>query len=190
MEDRPWFHDREGWRRYLDMLAENRFNRLSLTFGMPYNYPYQNGYLSDVYLHFAYPFLVAPPGHDVRVRELSDTERQDNLEMLKFIGQETARRGLEFQLGLWTHGYDFDDVPDANYTVEGITPENHAPYCRDALHLLLQEVPQVRGVTLRVHIEGGIPEASYDFWSVVLQGIAATGRPIEVDLHAKGSSRS
>lgn len=186
MEDRPWFHDREGWRRYLDMLAENRFNRLSLTFGMPYNYPYQNGYLSDVYLHFAYPFLVAPPGHDVRVRELSDTERQDNLEMLKFIGQETARRGLEFQLGLWTHGYDFDDVPDANYTVEGITPENHAPYCRDALHLLLQEVPQVRGVTLRVHIEGGIPEASYDFWSVVLQGIAATGRPIEVDLHAKG----
>lgn len=186
IEDKPWFNDREGWRQYLDMLVANRFNRLSLTFGMPYNYPYQNGYLSDVYFHFAYPFLVSPSGYDVRVKELSETERRDNLEMLQFIGREAERRGLDFQLGLWTHGYDFDDVPNANYTVEGITRENHAPYCRDALHTLLEAVPQIGGVTLRVHIESGIAEASYDFWSEVLKGIAATGRPIEVDLHAKG----
>ena len=186
IEDKGWFHDREGWRRYLDMLATNRFNRVALTFGMPYNYPYQNGYLTDVYLHFAYPFLVAPEGHDVRVRELSDDERADNLETLQFIGREAERRGLEFHLGLWTHGYDFDDTPRANYTIDGITPDNHAAYCRDALHALLVAVPQIRGVTLRVHIEGGVPEASYDFWSVVFQGIARTGRPIEVDLHAKG----
>ena len=186
IEDKGWFHDREGWRRYLDMLATNRFNRVALTFGMPYNYPYQNGYLTDVYLHFAYPFLVAPEGHDVRVRELSDDERADNLETLQFIGREAERRGLEFHLGLWTHGYDFDDTPRANYTIDGITPDNHAAYCRDALHALLVAVPQIRGVTLRVHIEGGVPEASYDFWTVVFQGIARTGRPIEVDLHAKG----
>ena len=65
IEDKGWFHDREGWRQYLDMLVANRFNRVALTFGMPYNYPYQNGYLTDVYLHFAYPFLVAPEGHEI-----------------------------------------------------------------------------------------------------------------------------
>ena len=186
IEDKPWFQDKEGWRQYLDMLVSNRFNRVALTFGMPYNYPYLNGYISDVYFHFAYPFFVAPKGHEVRVKELSESEREDNLEMLQFIGREAQKRELEFQLGLWTHGYDFDDVPNASHTVDGITKENHAPYCRDALHALLQAVPQIRGITVRVHIEGGIAEASYAFWSTVLQGIVKTGRPIEVDLHAKG----
>ena len=39
--------------------------------------------------------------------------------MLKFIGREAARRGLDFQLALWTQRYDFDDVPRANYTDRG-----------------------------------------------------------------------
>lgn len=186
IDDKAWFHDREGWRQYLDMLVSHRFSRLALTFGMPYNYPYLNGYLTDVYFHFAYPYLVKTPGHDVKVRELSDDERDDNLEALKFIGRECERRGLEFHLGLWTHGYDFADTPQANYTVEGISDDNHAEYCRDALYTLLSAVPQIRGVTFRAHIEGGIAEASYDFWATVFSGMARTGRPVEVDLHAKG----
>ena len=186
VEDRGWLHDREGWRRYLDMIVANRFNRVALTFGMTYNHPFDDEFLSDVYCHFAYPFLVAPAGYDVRAAGLSDSERRDNLDMLRFIGQEAARRGLDFQLALWTHGGDFVARGRTNYQIKGITPENHAPYCRDALTEILRAVPEISGVTLRVHIESGIPEGSHAFWETIFDGVRRAGRPIGIDLHAKG----
>ena len=45
------------------------------------------------------------PGYDVRVTNLPDAERERNLEMLRFISEQTVARGLEFQLGIWMHGY-------------------------------------------------------------------------------------
>ncbi len=185
-EDKVWFHDKRQWRAYLDMLAACRFNRFALTLGMGYNYPYHNPWLTDVYFYFPYPFLLEVPGHQVRVVGLPDEERDDNLEMLKFIARETARRGLEFQLALWTQRYDFDDAPRASYALEGISDANLAPYCRDALTLLLTEVPEITGVTFRVHVEGGIAEGDYGFWEHAFAGIAAVGRPIEIDMHGKG----
>ena len=186
VEDLPWFHDRQGWRDYLTLLATSRFNRFSLTLGMGYNYPYHNPWIRDVYFYFPYPYLFDMPGYDVSVRELPDEERAQNLETLKFIAQETARRGMEFQLALWTQRYDFDDVPNANYTVDGVTDANLAPYCRDAITRLLTEVPEITGLTFRVHVEGGIPEGDYDFWEAAFQGVAAAGRPVEIDMHGKG----
>jgi hypothetical protein len=188
-EDKAWFYDEEMWREYLTMLATNRFTRFSLGLGLQYNYPYYNRLITDVYFYFAYPFLVSVPGHDIRVEGLSDTERERNLNMLRFIGREAAKRGLDFQLALWTHGYDFDDVPRANYQIRGITPDNHAPYCRDALAALVAAVPDLTGVTVRVHVEAGIPEGSYDFWETVLSGLRHIGRPFSLDVHAKGTDQ-
>jgi hypothetical protein len=185
-EDKVWFYDRNQWRGYLDMLAENRFNRFSLTLGMGYNYPYHNPWISDVYFYFPYPFLFETPGFDVRVKELPDEERALNLETLKFIARETARRGLEFQLALWTQRYDFDDSPNADHTVIGVNDENLGPYCRDSLTLLLKEVPEITGLTFRVHVEGGIAEGEYGFWEQAFAGVAAAGRPVEIDMHGKG----
>lgn len=185
-EDKVWFYDKRQWRLYLDMLATNRFNRFSLTLGMGYNYPYHNPWLTDVYFYFPYPFLLDTPGYGVKVAELPDEEREQNLEMLKFIARETARRGMEFQLALWTQRYDFDDAPRANYTVAGISEANLAPYCRDSITLLLREVPEITGLTFRVHVEGGIAEGEYGFWEEAFKGVAAAGRPIEIDMHGKG----
>ena len=185
-EDKAWFHDKGHWIDYLTMLATNRFNRFSLTLGIQYDYPYHNHLISDVYFHFPYPFLVDLPQHGVKVLELSDAERQTNMEMLKFIGEEAARRGLDFQLGLWTQRYDFDDVPNANYTIVGATDANIAPYCRDALATILREVPQITGLTFRIHVEGGVSEGDYDFWRTAFEGVKSAGRPIEIDMHAKG----
>jgi hypothetical protein len=185
-EDKGWFHDRQGWRDYLSMLAANRFNRFALTLGMGYNYPYHNAWIRDVYFYFPYPFLFDLDGYDVAVRELSAEERAQNLETLKFIAQETARRGMDFQLALWTQRYDFDDVPNANYNVDGVTADNLAPYCRDALTRLLTEVPEITGLTFRVHVEGGIAEGDYAFWEAAFTGVAAAGRPVEIDMHGKG----
>ncbi len=181
IEDKPWFWDRAMWGAYLSMLAANRFNRFSLTLGLGYNFPRN---VRDVYFYFAYPFLVSV--HNVRVAGLPDAERERNLETLRFIGQEAVKRGLQFQLGLWTHAYRWVDSPHANYTIEGLTPENHVAYCRDALEELLRACPAISGVTFRVHGESGVPEGSYSFWQTVFDGIVRCGRRVEIDMHAKG----
>jgi hypothetical protein len=182
VEDKTWFHDRAMWRDYLSMLVTHRINRFNMTFGVQYNYPME---VSDVYFYFTYPFLFSVPGYAVRARGLPDDERDRNLETLRFIGQETVRRGLDFQVALWTHGYKFDS-PRANYLIEGITGDNHASYCHDALALLLKSVPEISGITFRIHGESGIPEGSYDFWKTVFDAFPGAGRPVEIDMHAKG----
>lgn len=183
VEDKSWFYDRAFWRDYLSALVTNRFNRFSLTLGLGYDFP--KDVVGD-YLHFPYPFLLDVPGYNVRAVPLDDAERERNLDALRFIAEEAATRGLDFQLGLWTHAYQWTDSPRAHHHIEGLTPENHAAYCRDALAMLLKACPSIQGLTFRVHGESGIPEGSYDFWRTVFQGIVRAERPIEIDMHAKG----
>jgi hypothetical protein len=183
VEDKTWFHDRAFWPPYLTMLAAQRFNRFALTLGLGYDFTRQ---IRDAYLHFAYPFLVSVPGYKVRAVDLPDEERTKNLDMLRFISDEAAQRGLHFQLGLWTHAYQWTNSPDANYTIEGLNADNHAGYCRDALRTLLQACPSISGVTFRIHGESGVAEGSYGFWKTVFEGVAQCGRKVEIDLHAKG----
>jgi hypothetical protein len=183
VEDKSWFQDRAFWPPYLTMLAAQRFNRFSLTLGIGYDFA--SG-LRDCYFYFAYPFLLSVPGYNVSAVPLPDAERDRNLEMLRFISDETARRGLHFQLGLWTHAYQWTKSPDANYTIEGLTPETQAPYCRDALRALLTACPAISGVTFRVHGESGVPEGNYDLWKTIFDGVVQCGRRVEIDMHAKG----
>ena len=93
VEDKPWFNDREMWPRYLTMLASQRFNRFNLSFGIGYDF-LRN--VTDAYLLFSYPFLLSVPGYNVRAAGLPDSERDRNLEMLKFISEQTVARGMQF----------------------------------------------------------------------------------------------
>jgi hypothetical protein len=183
VEDKPWFYDEAGWTGYLDLLAASRFNRLQFALGFGYDFP--TGVTED-YFHFAYPYLVDVPGYDVRVEPLAPGERARNLAMLQFITRQAGLRGIDFQLGIWTHAYQWVDSPDAHHRIVGLTPETHAAYCRDALAMLLELCPDITGVTMRVHGESGIPEGHYDFWRTVFEAIAGCGRPFEIDMHAKG----
>jgi len=183
VEDKPWFNDREMWREYFAMLATQRFNRLHLAFGIGHDFL---THVKDAYFLFAYPFLVSPPGHSVRAVNLPDNERDRNLEMLQFISSLAAAHGIDFQLGIWTHGYQWMDSPSPNYTIEGLTPDNHAAYSRDALAAVLRACPAISGVTLRTHGESGVREGSYAFWKTVFAGMPQSGRKVEIDLHTKG----
>jgi hypothetical protein len=186
VEDTGWFHDRAFWKSYLAMLVTQRFNRFNLALGIGYDFARQ---LRDTYFYFAYPFLLAVPGHDVRVRGLADAERDKNLETLRFVSDEAVAHGLHFQLGLWTHAYEWIDSPNANYTIEGLAPATHAAYCRDALRALLEACPSIGGVTIRSHGESGVSEADPEraaFWRAIFDGVARAGRAVEIDLHAKG----
>ena len=186
VEDKPWYNDRAMWPPYFDMLATQRFNRFNLAFGIGYDF-IRN--VTDAYFLFTYPFLLEVPGYKVRVRQLPDAERDRNLEMLKYISGQCVARGLEFHVGLWMHGYEWIDSPHPNYTIEGLNKSNHGPYCRDAVKLLLQQVPNISGLTFRIHGESGVAEGSFDFWKMVFDGVATCGRTIEIDMHAKGMSQ-
>src|SRR5258706_2355956 len=183
IEDKPWFNDRSFWQRYLTELATHRFNRFSLTLGLGYDFPTD---IRDAYFYFAYPFLISVPGYEVTAAPLPEAERDRNLEMLRFISEETARRGLHFQLGIWPHAYQWVDSPKANYRIEGLSSATHAPYCRDAVSALLRACSAISGVTFRIHGESGIAEGSYEFWKTLFEGVAGCGRRVEIDMHAKG----
>ncbi len=183
VEDKPWYNDREMWPQYLTMLTAQRFNRFQLALGIGYDF-LRN--VTDAYFVFAYPFLLPVPGFDVSVSQLPDSERDRNLEMLRFISEQAAARGLEFQIGIWMHGYQWSNSPRASHVVRGLTAENHAAYCREAVCALLKACPAITGVTLRIHGESGVAEGSYDFWKAVFSGVAKCGRTVEIDMHAKG----
>jgi len=191
IEDKAWFYDRDFWTTYLDTLAAARFNRFNFALGFGWDFP--SGVTGD-YLHFPYPYLVEVPGYEqVHVEPaLQPGERQRNLETLQFIAAETARRGMDFQLGIWTHAYQWTDSPNSDHHIVGLTPEIHAAYCRDALAVILKDCPQITGLTLRIHGESGIPEGSYPFWQTLFEAIPAArtpdGKPrtIEIDMHSKG----
>jgi hypothetical protein len=187
VEDKPWFNDREMWKQYLTMVTTQRFNRFNLCLGLGYDF-LQN--VTDAYFLFAYPFFLSVPGYNVRVPQLPDAERDNNLAMLKFISEQTVARGMQFQLGLWMHGYEWLNSPNPNYTIEGLTHETHAAYCRDAVRQLLQACPAISGVTLRTHGESGVNEGSYVFWKTIFEGVATCGRKVEIDLHAKGLNQT
>lgn len=202
LEDKPWYYDKEFWRGYLDTLVASRFNRFCLAFGLEYDFP--RG-VTDDYFHLPYPYLVDVPGYaDVRVVQLktadgqrlttlgvvSAEERARNLAMLQFVAAETGARGLDFQLGIWTHAYAWTDSPESYHRIEGLTAETHAAYCRDALAMLLRECPEIKGLTLRVHGESGVPEGSYDFWRTLFEAVKGCGRKVELDMHAKGVNQT
>jgi len=185
VEDKPHFNDKDYWDEYLTMVATERFNRFAWSTGQAYNFKPGPFDLPDPYFSFIYPFLVSVRG--VTVSGLSDTERQKNLDMLKYISDAAATRALDFQLSLWCHKKDY---VGKKYNVQGLSGTNsddtHAAYCRDALTAILVACPNITGLTFRVHGEGGV--SGNGFWPIVFKGVTPiidAGRPIEIDLHGK-----
>src|ERR1051325_11062794 len=187
VHDKPWFNDRDMWPAYFSMLAKHRFNRFQLSLGIGFDFL---EYVTDSYFLFAYPFLLSVSGFNVRAVNLPDEERDHNLEMLRYISAQAVAHGIDFQLGIWTHGYQWSKTPKSNYTIEGVTPENHAAYSHDAMATLLKACPDISGVTVRTHGESGVREGSFDFWKTVFQGVAQSGRKVEIDLHTKGLNQT
>lgn len=76
------------------------------------------------------------------------TNQTRNLEMLQSISAQAAH-GIDFRLGIWTHVYHWGPASQPNYTIEGLTSDNHAVYSRDALAASLKACPNISGITLR-----------------------------------------
>jgi hypothetical protein len=174
--EKNWYYSRDYWDRYFDLLARSRFNRFNLVFA------HQTNYLAP-----PYPFWIELPEFpQIRVPGLSAGQRNQNLEMLRYISQAAADHAIDFTLGIWEHNVQTNMVP----TVEGITRENIGPYSYAALKEILQLCPAIRSVQMRTNQESGIADDfRLEFYrNYVFTAIRDAGRPIYLDLRAWGVS--
>lgn len=170
-----WYHDAAFWEKYLALLAESRFNNLSLTFS------HQNSYLAP-----PYPFLVSLPEFpQVRVLGLSERERERNLSSLQLISRLARERGLHFTLGIWQQ----HDCGFGAPMVEGLSEDIRGECNALGLRRVLESCPAIDGLQFRMNFEAGVPEDRQgEYWSAQFRAIADVGRRIRVDLRAKGLS--
>lgn len=171
--EREWFYNEEHWEDYLDQVALYRYNNLSLTFG------HQIAYMSPPY-PFMFELSQFP---DVHAPDFTPEQRRGRLNILRFISSAAQRRGLHFTIGIWSqHAHDYGEP-----MVEGLTSEILADYNAAGLARVLAECPDIDGVQFRMNVESGVDEAHQaEFFEPQFRAIAACGRPVRLDLRAKG----
>ena len=171
--EEEWFYNEDFWDEYLTRLARCRYNNFSLTFG------HQIAYLSP-----PYPFLVKVPDFpEVSAIGFTPQEHDRHLEMLVRIAAMTRLRSLHFTLGVWSqHAFSYGDP-----MVEGLTAEILSRYNAAGLAAVLAACPHIDGVQFRMNYESGVAEDQQaEFYEPQFRAIAACGRPIRLDLRAKG----
>jgi hypothetical protein len=182
--ERHWYESEEYWHWFFAMLARNRVNNYSLTFGHNANY---------MIPPYAWLFEVAEYPQ-VRVRGVDDAQREQNLKRLQRITELANEYGVDFTIGLWTQlpvvkvreGLDFGESPVENL------PSGTAggDYCAKGLQKLLQLCPHITGVQMRMNLESGIPhDKQEEYYQAQFTGIANCGRPVKLDLRYKSLSQ-
>lgn len=182
--DEEWFSSKDFWKQYLDKLVHNRFNRLTLITGF-----------DTAYMTPPYPFFVKVQGfEEVSVEGLSESKRLKNLEMLNYIANQCEEKGIDFSFGSWqqmpwTKNQDsvIKNMPDTLTEFTG--------YCSKGVKTLIEACPGMKAIQFRVNMESGLSSSTKeatntneDFWFRMIDAIASTGRPIKLDIRAKGAT--
>ena len=178
------------WARYLDMLAENRFNTFALLFA----------YESSGYFAPPYPYFFDVDGFpQIRVRHWSKEMQARYLTALNRLIAMAHARGLRFSLGIWDHIYRGGVQQGASAVavagngdplkarVVGVTEDNLLPYSVAALQQLLERVPNLDILQFRMHGESGLTVEEMDsFWARIFDLMGAGGKEIRFDARVKG----
>ncbi len=173
--EKDWYYSRAYWQEYFALLAANRWNAFNLIFS------HQTPYLSPLYA-----FHVKVEQHpEVKVRGLTETQQQKNLEMLQTISAMAKDYGVSFTLGIWQQiaweGKHQGSRQDS--MVSGLTRENMHSYTYFALLKLLKACPNIDTVQLRINHESGIDydEQTEFYRNSVFKAIQDCGRPIQLE---------
>ncbi|MHC4558324.1 MAG: hypothetical protein ACYS80_13585, partial [Planctomycetota bacterium] len=179
-----YFYEEDYWERYLDMLAENRFNTFALLLG------YENwGYFTPPYPYF----FDVEEFPDIKVVGITEQKQKRNLAALKRLIKMTHERGMNFTLGIWDHIYrggvqgprDRVGKPTEGI-VWGLTADNLTAYTRVALTKLLKLVPELDAIQFRMHGESGLKRTEMGgFWENIYQVMNEHGPDIRFDARAK-----
>ena len=183
------FYDEAYWSRYLDLLAQNRFNSMVVIFG------YENG----GFLAPCYPYFFDTEGFsDVRMVGITAQEHQRNLAALNNLIKMAHERGIRFSVGIWDHiyrgGVQGGGIPGTKNSpdkpvpglVWGVTGENLIAYTKTALAKFVKLFPDLDGIQFRMHNESGLKkEEQGAFWSDVFKMMKRTSPNLRLDLRAK-----
>ncbi len=184
------FYDEAYWQRYLDTLAQNRFNSMVVILG------YENG----GFLAPSYPyFFDVPEFPEVKMIGITAAQQKQNVKALNRLIAMAHARGINFTIGLWDHIYrgNVQNGGSAlgNDGLRGPTPSlvwgmsatNLIPYTQAALKIFLKQFPAIDGIQFRMHDESGLkPSEQGEFWKSVFQTIMETTPKMPLDLRAKG----
>lgn len=184
------FYDEAYWAKYLDVLAQNRFNSLVVIFG------YENG----GFLAPCYPYFFDVDGYaEVRMVGITPAQQQRNLAALNRLMQMAHERGLKFTAGIWDHiyrgGVQGGGIPGADDATKkpvpglvwGVTGENLVSYTKAALAEFVRRVPDLDAIQFRMHDESGLKKNEQeDFWRDVFLMMKAKAPNLRLDLRAKG----
>ncbi len=183
------FYDEAYWTRYLDLLAQNRFNSMVVIFG------YENG----GFMAPCYPYFFDTEGFSgIRMVGITPREQQRNLEALNHLIGMAHDRGIRFTVGIWDHIYrggvqgggipGTRDAPDKPIPglVWGVTGDNLIAYTKAALAKFVKLVPGLDAIQFRMHNESGLKkEEQLGFWTDVFKMMKETTPHLRFDLRAK-----
>ncbi len=183
-------YDEDYWARYLDLLAQNRFNSLVVIFG------YENGgFLAPCYPYF----FDVEQFPDVRMVGITRGQQRRNLDAMKRLIAMAHDRGLSFTVGIWDHiyrgGVQGGGIPGAQQIppkptpglVWGVTEKNLTAYTTAALAKFLRLVPEVDAIQFRMHDESGLKKGEQEeFWRSVFLVMKEHGPRVRFDARAKG----
>ena len=184
------FYDEKYWQRYLDTLAENRFNSMVVVLG------YENG----GFLAPSYPYFFDTPGFsDVKMIGITAEQQKRNTEALNRLIAMAHARGIRFTIGIWDHIYRWNVQNGGsilgNTGLSGPTPSlvwgvnatNLIPYTQASLKIFFKTFPGIDGVQFRMHDESGVkPSEQGQFWKSVFETMMETVPKMPLDLRAKG----
>ena len=184
------FYDESYWARYLDTLAQNRFNSMVVVLG------YENGgFLAPCYPYF----FNVPEFPEIKMVGITAAQQQQNVEALNRLIAMAHARGINFTIGIWDHIYrgNVQNGGSAlgNDGLRGPTPSlvwgvnvtNLIPYTQAALKTFLKTFPALDGIQFRMHDESGLkPSEQGKFWKSIFKTIMETTPKMPLDLRAKG----
>ena len=179
------FYDERYWAKYLDMLAENRYNMFTIIFGYE-----ASGFMAPVY-----PYFFDVEGFPaVKIPGMSSQEQKRNLDALNRLIQMAHDRGIGFTAGIWDHifrgGVQEATNPGAapsNVKVSGLDGDNLIAYTKTALMKFIKVFPGVDVIQFRMHDESGLKQGEQEgFWSNIFQSIKENAPNVRFVLRAKG----
>ena len=187
------FYDEQYWKKYLDMMAENRFNSLVVIFG------YENG----GFMAPCYPYFFNTDGYpDVRMVGLTAEQQQHNLAAINKLIDMAHQRGIRFTVGIWDHiyrgGVQAGGMPGAEDAVNhptaglvwGVNANNLTAYTKASLTQFIKLIP-VDAIQFRMHGESGLQKNEEEaFWLDVFKMIKAVKPELRIDMRAKELPRS
>ena len=179
-----WYDSDEYWRWFFEMLSRYRFNGYTLIYG------HNTNYMIPPYAWF----VQVPEYPDVRVKGMSEIQREANLKRLNDICDIASEYDIDLSIGIWTQlpvinareGLDFGESMIENLP-EGVAGGD---YCSKGLRLMLEKCPGIKGVQLRMNEESGIPHDQQEsYYRELFSGIANCGRDVKLDLRYKSLSQ-